>query len=254
MEENKTKIKVLTGILVGLIGVAIIIAGILVGELTGNKSKKNDNQKQTSLEEQTKQPSTETEEITTKEIETKESESTTKQTTTSEDIEEISIEDEKEFTEVNERVTAKIKTNLRTAPSLQNSSVVATIVKGEEVVRTGVGIKGWSRVEYNGQELYAISSYLKGINEPDREENLQTQPTGVEVGIQFESVDERVTAKIETNLRTEPSSKREDTIVVTIKNGEWVRRIGIGSNGWSKVEYNGQILYAITSYLTTEGN
>ena len=76
----------------------------------------------------------------------------------------------------------------------------------------------------------------------------------MEAGIQFESVDERVTAKIETNLRTEPSSKREDTIVVTIKNGEWVRRIGIGSNGWSKVEYNGQILYAITSYLITEGN
>jgi len=26
-------------------------------------------------------------------------------------------------------------------------------------------------------------------------------------------------------------------------------RTGIGSNGWSRVEYNGQVLYAVTSYL-----
>ena len=65
----------------------------------------------------------------------------------------------------------------------------------------------------------------------------------------FATVDEQVTAKDETNLRTNPSTQNSE-VVYLLKNGEYVRRIGVHANGWSKLEYNGQILYAITSYLT----
>ena len=60
-----------------------------------------------------------------------------------------------------------------------------------------------------------------------------------------------MTAKSETNLRDEPSVDTSK-VVYTLKNGEYVKRIGIHSNGWSKLEYNGQIVYAISSYLVNE--
>ena len=41
------------------------------------------------------------------------------------------------------------------------SEVIAQLHNGEVVVRTGVSDVGWSRVEYNGQILYCVSSYLQ---------------------------------------------------------------------------------------------
>lgn len=67
------------------------------------------------------------------------------------------------FTACNEQVTPKIEVNLRALPSVTNpeATVVATIRAGEVVTRTGINTDvGWSRVEYNGQTLYCISSYV----------------------------------------------------------------------------------------------
>lgn len=69
-----------------------------------------------------------------------------------------------EFTACNDAVTAKIEVNLRTLPSVTNedSQVVATLYNGEYITRTGINQEyGWSRVEYNGQTLYCVSSYLQ---------------------------------------------------------------------------------------------
>ena len=66
----------------------------------------------------------------------------------------------------------------------------------------------------------------------------------------FTAVNERVTAKTETNLRTVTSSKDDATIVHLLKNGEFAVRTGINkASGWSRLEYNGKTVYAITSYL-----
>ena len=67
------------------------------------------------------------------------------------------------FTDCYELMTAKIETNLRALPSVTNpdAAVVATIRYGDVVVRTGINTEvGWSRVEYGGQVLYCVSSYL----------------------------------------------------------------------------------------------
>ncbi len=66
----------------------------------------------------------------------------------------------------------------------------------------------------------------------------------------YTPVSETVTAKDETNLRSEPGTGRDDTIVGVLHNGETLTRTGIGDNGWSQLEYNGQTVYAVTSYLT----
>jgi len=70
---------------------------------------------------------------------------------------------ETDFKSISEKVTAKEAVNLRTLPSVTNSEskVVVKIVNGDVVTRTGINIElGWSRVEYNGQTLYCVSSYL----------------------------------------------------------------------------------------------
>ena len=71
-----------------------------------------------------------------------------------------------EFTKVNEQVTPKIEVNLRKLPSVtrEDATVVATVHAGEVFTRTGINTDhGWSRVEYNGQTLYCVSSYLNVV-------------------------------------------------------------------------------------------
>ena len=154
------------------------------------------------------------------------------------------------FTEVQETVTAKIETNLRTAPTTADGSqVVAKLVNGQTATRTGVGNNGWSRLEYNGQKVYAVSSFLTA--DLTYQAPAEEKPAPIQT---YEPVNETVTAKDTTNLRTEPSTASQDTIAATIHFGDTVNRVGIGSNGWSQINYNGQILYAVTSYLTTDLN
>lgn len=148
------------------------------------------------------------------------------------------------FTEVNETVTAKQETNLRTEPStLNDASITGKLVHGDTATRTGIGHNGWSRVIYNGQTLYAVTSYLT----TNMEDTGQQAPPQ---GPSYTPVSEQVTAKIETNLRTQPSTASADTIVGLLHNGEVLTRIGIGDNGWSQLDYNGQTVYAVSSYLT----
>lgn len=149
------------------------------------------------------------------------------------------------FTEVNETVTAKQETNLRTEPStLNDESIAGKLVHGDTATRTGIGHNGWSRLIYNGQTYYAVTNYLT----TDMNDTGQQAPPQ---GPVYTPVSESVTAKDETNLRTEPSTASQDTIVGVLHNGEVLTRTGIGDNGWSQLDYNGQTVYAVTSYLTT---
>lgn len=153
------------------------------------------------------------------------------------------------FKDVNELVTAKELTNLRDIPSTDNGSkVVDVLYYGDMATRTGIGDNGWSRVEYKDKTLYAVTNYL--TTNLDYHDNI-LKPTleDPEAGIDFTEVNQLVTAKIITNLRLIPSSDSDDTIVVTLENGQIARRTGLGSNAWSRVEYEGQILYAVTNYL-----
>lgn len=150
------------------------------------------------------------------------------------------------FTEVNETVTAKQETNLRSEPStLNDESIVGKLVHGDTATRTGIGHNGWSRVIYNGQTLYAVTSYLT----TDMNDTGQQAPPQ---GPVYTPVNEQVTAKMETNLRTEPSTASDDTIIGLLHNGETLTRTAVGDNGWSQLDYNGQTVYAVSSYLIVQ--
>lgn len=158
------------------------------------------------------------------------------------------------FTAVEEEVTAKDSTNLRNIPSQgDDSTVVYTLKNGETVKRTGVSDSGWSRLTYNGQTVYAVSSYLTTdlAYQASAQETQEGAGSGDGLKTRFADRNEQVTAKIEVNLRALPSVTNPDAVVVAVlHNGEYATRTGINEDyGWSRVEYNGQKLYCISSYL-----
>lgn len=145
------------------------------------------------------------------------------------------------FESKKDKVTAKDEVNLRSLPST-SGEVVGTLTSGTFLERTAISQKGWSRLIYKGKVVYAITSYLSHdvVEKP--------KPTEPDQSDGFTAVNEQVTAKSETNLRDKPSIDGGQ-VIYTLKNGEYVKRIGTHSNGWSKLEYNGQVVYAISSYL-----
>lgn len=154
------------------------------------------------------------------------------------------------FTEVEEVVTAKDVTNLRDIPSQgEDSNVMATLENGQTATRIGISNTGWSKLEYNGEIYYAVSSLLTTDLTVKAEEPEPEPDDGIQTV--FTACNDRVSPKIEVNLRLLPSVTNPDaTVVVTLQYGEVVTRTGINTDlGWSRVEYNGQTLYCISSYV-----
>ncbi len=155
------------------------------------------------------------------------------------------------FREVQEAVTAKEETNLRSIPSQDEYSQVLTQLRNGEVAqRIAVSDSGWSKLSFQGEIYYAVSSYLTTDLDyaPGQGEN------GDGIQTQFTAVNEPVTAKDTVNLRALPSVEHEGaTILAQLKNGDVATRVGISDNGWSKLSYQGQTCYAVSSYLTPAG-
>ena len=193
------------------------------------------------------------------------------------------------FTEVNDTVTAKELTNLRSLPTTLDSEVVYQLSNGETVQRTGIGSNGWDRVIYNGQKLYAVHNFLttdlsenasggaestavqNGLeNESDSQSSdaagsdsgsseeaeavsgsaQADDGTSESAGMVFRDVSEAVTARDQVNLREQPSTDTGN-VVGTLSYGEAVVRTGVSDSGWSRLEVNGQVVYASSRLLAT---
>lgn len=151
------------------------------------------------------------------------------------------------FTAAGGSYTAKEETNLRAGPST-DSEIVATIKNGEFVTRTGISPSGWTRLSYNGRTVYAKTSLLT------TEVNSSVSPpasSDAEPSDGFAAASGNMTAKIETRLRTAPTTDGSQ-VVYTLKRGEFVPRTGVSDKGWTRLLYNGQTVYAVSSYLLTE--
>lgn len=64
------------------------------------------------------------------------------------------------FHSCGDSVTSRDSVELRTLPSYSEGEVVYTLTRGEYLKRKAVSDQGWSKLIYNGVELYADSSYL----------------------------------------------------------------------------------------------
>ena len=160
------------------------------------------------------------------------------------------------FQEVSDSVTAKDVTNLRSVPSTEDAeNVVGQLKNGESLARTGVNSDtGWSRLSLNGETVYAVTQFLttdlsyKTPVTPSNPNRVSTLDGRV---IIFTDCNDNVTPKEYVNLRTEPStSEGQSTVKCQVNNGESMHRTGYSSDsGWSRVEYNGEVLYVVTSLV-----
>ena len=127
------------------------------------------------------------------------------------------------FQAVQDSVTPKDVVNLRSVPTtLDEGNIVVQAQNGEALTRVGYNKDtGWSKLEYNGQTVYAVSQYL--------------------------------TTDLNYKTPVKPSDpNRVSTISGQLNQGEKAHRTGYSADsGWSRVEYNGQVLYVVTSLVVT---
>ena len=110
--------------------------------------------------------------------------------------------------------------------------------------------------EESSSEIPASADVVASVESSSEEESIEDEgldynDTSNDMGLTFAPVEDKVTAKDVTNLRNEPSTAQgQATVVAQLRNGETAVRIGREDNtGWSKLVYDGQIVYASTNYL-----
>lgn len=166
--------------------------------------------------------------------------------------------EEMAFKSVEEFVTAKEMVNLRSKPqSGDDNNLVAQIKNGEKLSRVGMNADtGWSKLEYNGQTVYAVSNYLttdlnyKPSDSSTTAKNLNTVVTSNNRTITFTNCDDTVTPKILVNIRTEPQTEGDANIYTVLESGVHMHRTGYDiDSGWSRVEYDDKVLYVVTSLV-----
>ena len=178
---------------------------------------------------------------------------------------EVQVPDDKEttmgtvtmaFMTTKESVMPKDVVNLRSTPTTTDEgNIVTQIQNGEVIVRTGINEDtGWSMVEYKDEKLYAVSQYLTtDLNYqpplPPSDPN-RVSTAGGRI-IVFTNCDDWISPKEYVNLRTEPStSEGDNTVSCQLYNGQKVHRTGYSADsGWSRVDYGGQVLYVVTSFM-----
>lgn len=162
--------------------------------------------------------------------------------------------DDMAFTDVNEVVTAKDETNLRNYPGQgEESTVLYTLKNGELATRIAISDSGWSILDYDGMVCYAVSSYL--TTDLDYVPSQSSSESDDGIRTEFQESSGVVTAKDVVNLRRLPSTTDPDAaIIAELHNGDTAEILGVSSNGWTKLRYQEEICYAVSSYLTTNMN
>ena len=184
----------------------------------------------------------ETEKETTAETETKAAETETAETKAAEP--EKTQQDKASaasYTDVNETVWATYSVSIRSAAST-DADKLDVLVGSYSITRTGVGDNGWSKVDYNGQTGYIKSEYLT-TTKPAAASDSTPQTTEKK-----QETKETVYATAGVNIRAKASADAD--VIGTLIAGYSITRTS-DSNGWSKVDYNGQTGYIKSDYLTT---
>ena len=162
------------------------------------------------------------------------------------------------FTEKEDQVTPKEAVNLRSAPTTaDDGNIVVQVKNGELLTRTGINEDtGWSRLQYGEQTVYAGSRYLTGNMEYSPPKSAQpANPNRVNTAegrsIDFTDCDDWISPKEYVNLRIEPSTVQGNaTVSCRMEYGDKAHRTGCSEDsGWSRVEYDGKVLYVVTSLI-----
>lgn len=162
--------------------------------------------------------------------------------TTEENGEQQSAESSSQKTET---VVATDTVNVRSSDS-ENADKLGKLEMGTKVTRYETKENGWSRVDYNGQEAYVKSEYLKvddgsaAASEPSQTEETTSTDSGSASG-------EKVTVK--ETVRVRKSASTDGEVLGTVYIGETFELIMKQADGWTKIKYKGQTAYIKSEYL-----
>ena len=141
------------------------------------------------------------------------------------------------------------KINLRTSPSWSaDTDGTASIGETLEVIE----IKdGWASIYKDKKTLYAPANYLELINNntPIEKPTLpeENKPSFTVTDFNLDGVIYNVEPNDTLNIRETPEYNGK--LLTTLKNNDRVKVTGITSNGWYRVDINGNVGYANKNYI-----
>ncbi|MBD5543800.1 MAG: SH3 domain-containing protein [Lachnospiraceae bacterium] len=146
--------------------------------------------------------------------------------------------------QVSETVVATDTVNVRSSDS-ENADKLGKLEIGTKVTRYEAKENGWSRIDYNGQEAYVKSEYLKVddgsvVEQPSQEQTASTSSDSSSSG-------EKVTVKETVKVRK--SANTDGEVLATAYPGEKFELVMKQADGWTKIKYNGQTAYIKSEYL-----
>ncbi len=151
-------------------------------------------------------------------------------------VNEIAPYSETDYPDDGQIVYATHWINVRSEPSTKGD-IIGKIEEDERVFRFETS-NGWSKIWYKNDVGYISNQYLGSAHIEDFD--------------LYTDVDEKVYAGHDVNIRIAPSMYAP--AVGKLKQGESVRRVGIGKNGWSQVLYKNQLFFINNTYLSTDPN
>ena len=133
-----------------------------------------------------------------------------------------------------------------------SSNIAAELSCGDSVLVTIHSSKGWCEIKYQGVTMYVDAQYLVAEKIETEDEaavkyDENAEPQYSEDGV-YLIVNEEVLTEGDVWLHKEPRTNSEKVIV--LNKGYTIVRVGVGSNGWSQIDYNGEILYVATYWVT----
>lgn len=132
---------------------------------------------------------------------------------------------------------------------VENVDTIQYIANLEEVNTIEIG-----NVSLKDNIKYDVSKYLLVNNTPITSQPSSSTTTSIispsiTQSVSYKKVDQYLYVNTDIlNVRTGPSSSYKK--VGTLSKGVKVHRVEVGTNGWSKIEYKGNIRYVSSKYLT----
>lgn len=151
------------------------------------------------------------------------------------------------WTDTCEYVATTTGLNARTGPGTSYIKV-ATVSKGNQVLRIAKGSNNWSKVIVDGRVAYMHSGYLKATTY-----NAARDKSGANTytNVDFARINESIKTNSDVNIRSGPDDSYG--IIQAVEANTTVVRIGIGSNGWSQIIYKDKVAYIKSDYLQGSG-
>jgi mannosyl-glycoprotein endo-beta-N-acetylglucosaminidase len=120
-----------------------------------------------------------------------------------------------------------------------SSSIIVKLAKGTSV-KVYSDVNGWSKIEVYGKTGYVSSAFLSVTSQSTYNSPPPAQPT----------VTKYVAVSAGSSLILRKSASTDSTVVAKLTNGAEVK-VYTESNGWAKVQANGQDGYVSSQYLST---